>query len=80
MDSSVPLSGVEKVSDNPRIYSAKRPSKEKVKEAIKLLIEGKVRQIALYYSREYRVKHLYRDRRGGFKLVDSGENSLILDK
>lgn len=71
--SSIPFSRVEKVSDNPKVYSAKRPSKEKIREAIRLLVEGRVRQIALYYPREHRIKHLYRDRRGGFKLIDSGE-------
>jgi len=64
---------MEKVSDKPVIYSIKKPSKDKIKLALRALTEGLVRQVVLYYLREYKAIHIYRDRKEGFKLIDTSE-------
>lgn len=64
---------MQKVSDKPVVYSIKKPLKDKIKLALRALAKGLVRQVVLYYPREYKVIHIYRDRREGFKLIDTSE-------
>lgn len=64
---------MEKVSDKPVVYSIKKPSKDKIKLTLRALTEGLVRQVVLYYPREHKVIHIYRDRKEGFKLIDTSE-------
>ncbi len=60
-----------KVSDKPETYSIKKPSEKEIEEAVKLLLEGKVSQVALFYSKKNIVYHLYRDKKNKYYVVDT---------
>ncbi len=62
-----------KVSDKPETYSIKKPSKKQVEEAVKLLLEGKVVQVALFYSKKNIVYHIYRDKKGKYYVIDTSK-------
>ncbi len=71
MSEALPLERTLKVSDKPETYSIKKPSREQVEEAIKLLLEGKVVQVALFYSKKNIVYHIYRDKKGKYYIIDT---------
>ena len=66
-----------KVSVKPETYSIKRPSVDQIREAIKLLVDGKISQVALFYPRKNIVYHVYRDRKGKYYVVNSSEKKPV---
>lgn len=62
-----------RVSDKPETYSIKKPSKEQVEGAVKLLLEGKVAQVALFYSKKNIMYHIYRDKKGKYYIIYTAE-------
>ncbi len=60
-----------KVSDKPETYSIKKPSIEQIIGSVKLLLEGKISQVALFYPRKNIVYHIYRDKKGKYYVIDT---------
>ncbi len=74
------MSILEKVSENPPVYSLKKPSINDIRRAIEELFAGKISQVAFYYPKSYRMIHVYRDRSGRILLVDTSAKKPVLEE